>query len=188
MANQKAGLAKDMGLPPYMEARPMKRGGFTYRVLMPNGRKVALGWNLDEALETYGKLRPELTESDVINQAAAELLARHKKGSKQRKIEFLLTLPDVRQLIEKSNGKCNITKKPFSNDKPAGSRIRPWAMSIDRKDATKGYTTENCRLVCAYVNVAMNQFGDALFVELIESIVRRVVREELLKKMTSNSI
>lgn len=184
MSNQKAGLARDMNLPPYMEARPLKRGGLTYRVLMPSGRKVSLGWNLDEAMESYKLLRPDASDGVVIDKMARELLARHRKGSKQRSIEFLLTLGDVRILIEKHKGRCAITQKEFSNDRPKGSRIRPWAASIDRKDATKGYITGNCRLVCAYVNVAMNQFGDALFVELIESIVRRVVREELMKKMT----
>lgn len=36
----------------------------------------------------------------------------------------------------------------------------PYAPSIDRKDSTKGYTRENCRIVCAAANFAMNTWGD----------------------------
>ncbi len=73
-----------------------------------------------------------------------------------------------------------MTNKRFGDDKPPGSRIRPWAPSIDRRDSSAGYTASNCRLVCAYVNVAMNRFGDDLLVELIEAIVRREVRQAML--------
>lgn len=112
---------------------------------------------------------------------ARRLFVRHSKGAKARGIAFELTLQDVQVMLKASRGKCAVTDKPFSNEKPAGYRIRPWAPSIDRIDPRKPYTKENCRVVCAAVNVAMNQFGDALFMGLIEAIVRRVVREELVK-------
>ena len=33
-------------------------------------------------------------------------------------------------------------------------------MSLDRIDSSKGYTVENCRLVCTAVNLAMNEWGE----------------------------
>lgn len=37
---------------------------------------------------------------------------------------------------------------------------RPLAPSIDRIDSSLGYTRQNCRIVCAAVNYAMNVWGE----------------------------
>lgn len=169
-------ISEALNLPPYMEARKMKRGGYTYRVQMDNGKKIPLGWNLQEALSEYQRLRGRFQDS---TQSASEILVRHRKGAKQRRIAFELTLEDVKEMLDRQAGRCAMTQKPFSNERPGGQRIRPWAASIDRIDSTKGYERSNCRLVCASVNVAMNKFGDGAFIELLESLVRRVVLEEL---------
>jgi hypothetical protein len=166
-----------MALPKYMEARPMKRGGTSYRVRLPDGRKVSLGRHLEEALARYAKIMP--TDQQDGPSLAGELWARAKKGAAARSIPFDLSEQDVASLVERAGGRCELTRRTFTNEKRPGARIRPWAASIDRRDAEQGYTFGNCRLVCAYVNVALNRFGDALFVELVEAIVRRTVREEL---------
>ena len=168
--------SKTLGLPPYMEARPMKRGGYTYRVQMDDGTKVSLGWNLQEALTEYQRLRGRFQDH---TQSATEILNRHRKGARQRDIEFCLTVDDVRNMLDSQAGRCAMTQRQFSNDRPTGQRIRPWAASIDRIDSSKGYERSNCRLVCASVNIAMNKFGDGSFTEILEALVRRVVRDEL---------
>lgn len=173
---RKPKLAEDLGLPKHMEARPRKGGGYSYRARMPDGSKIPLGWNLQEALADFHRLRGQF---DTPTQPVSPILARHKKGALQRGIAFELTPDDVEQMLLRQAGRCAVTQREFSNEKPAGMRIRPWAASIDRKDSSRGYTADNCRLVCASVNVALNRFGDQMFTELIEALVRRVVREEL---------
>ena len=175
--NSKDGTARALNLPPYMEARPMKSGGYTYRVQLEDGSKVALGWNLQEALTEYQRLRGRFMASD---QSAAEILTRHRKGAKRRGLEFSLTVEDVQAMLERQAGRCAVTQKPFNNTKPAGQKIKPWAASLDRKNCDVGYINGNCRLVCASVNIAMNRFGEGAFMELLESMVRRAVREELV--------
>lgn len=172
----KPGTSGDMDLPPYMEARPMKRGGFTYRVQLEDGKKVALGWHLQDALKEYQKLRGRFDDSD---QSASEILTRHKKGARQRSIEFSLTLKDVEAMLQEQAFRCAVTHRNFSNKIPTGQRIRPWAASIDRKDSDGAYTRANCRLVCAAVNIALNRFGDKFFTEILEAMVRRVVQTQI---------
>lgn len=172
----KEGISTDLSLPPYMEARVMKNGSYSYRVKLKNGSKVNLGWNLQEALTEYQRLRGRFENHD---QVASEIWSRHKRGAARRKLDFDLTANDVQAMLDAQAYRCALTQRPFSNDLPEGQRIRPWAASIDRKDATKGYTKANCRLVCAAVNVALNRFGDQAFTELLEALVRRAVRSEL---------
>ena len=176
MSSRKAGTAQDLNLPPYMEARAMKRGGYTYRVKLDDGRKIALGWNLQEALAEYQRLRGRFADPA---QLASEIIRRHKRGAAQRGIAFELSAADVAAMLDRQASRCAVTQREFSNERPAGQRIRPWAASIDRRDPDQGYTRDNCRLVCASVNIAMNRFGDGAFIEHMEALVRRVVREEL---------
>ncbi len=155
----------------------MKRGGFSYRVRLPGGKIAPLGWNLEEALATYRRLMP--ADHKDHDSLAAELWARSKNGAASRGIEFLLTPEDVSRLVEQSGGKCAVTGRTFNSMKERGTHMRPWAASIDRKDSGKPYTAENCRLVCASVNVAMNSFGDQVFSAMLAGLVRKIVREEL---------
>lgn len=155
----------------------MKSGGYTYRVQLEDGSKVALGWNLQEALSEYQRLRGRFQGSD---QSAAEIVTRHRKGAKRRGLEFSLTVEDVQAMLDRQAGRCAVTQKPFNNAKPPGQKIKPWAASLDRKNCAIGYTTDNCRLVCASVNIAMNRFGEGAFMEILEAMVRRSVREELV--------
>lgn len=166
----------DLALPPYMEARPRKGGGYSYRVKLDDGSKVNLGWNLQDALSEYHRLRGRF---DAQDQVASEIWTRHKKGAATRRLAFELSVEDVQQMLDRQAYRCAVTQRPFSNKMPTGQKIRPWAASIDRKNPNLGYTRENCRLVCASVNIALNRFGDQVFTELLEAMVRRVVRSEL---------
>lgn len=74
-----------------------------------------------------------------------------------------LTEIQVRQLIARSNGKCEVTGLPFADGMPSHAKRRPFAPSIDRINSTLPYSIDNCRLVCFSVNVALNQWGDGIF-------------------------
>lgn len=174
----KAGLAQELNLPPHMEARKLRNGNYSYRVQCTDGTKVNVGWNLQEALNEYQRLRGSAPTS---HQSASQIWQRHRKGALSRGLAFQLTIDDVQQMLVLQGSRCALTQRVFSDEKPDGQRIKPWAASIDRKDSTKGYTKDNCRLVCASVNIALNRFGDQAFMELLEAMVRRVVREEIAR-------
>ena len=168
------------GLPAYMEARPRKKGGASYRMRLQDGRIIPLGWNLDEALQLYS----QISETGLANKKtslewAEEMHKRHSAGAKQRKIEYTLTEADLVSILDAQAGKCALTDIVFSTYKPEGARIRPWAPSLDRIDPKGIYSAANCRIVCAFVNVALNEFGEEIFFGLLEKMMRRVAREEV---------
>lgn len=59
--------------------------------------------------------------------------------------------------------KCEITGKDFT----WGSK-EPTSLSIDRIDPTKGYTKDNVRFVCWWINTAMGDWGIDTVVKLIK--------------------
>ena len=65
--------------------------------------------------------------------------------------------------LTKSNFCCEITGKAFTWDTRT-----PTSLSIDRIDPTMGYTKENVRFVCWWVNAAMGNWGLKTLVNLIK--------------------
>lgn len=59
--------------------------------------------------------------------------------------------------------KCEVTGKAFT----WGSK-EPTSLSIDRIDPTKGYTKDNVRFVCWWINAAMGTWGEDTIRELIK--------------------
>lgn len=94
-----------------------------------------------------------------------------KKNAKLRNKAFELTFEEFFKLVDLSEGRCTISKIPFSLDKFPNSFRRPFAPSLDRIDCSKGYTLLNCRLVCVAVNVAMNEWGEGVLLAIATSIV-----------------
>jgi hypothetical protein len=79
------------------------------------------------------------------------------------KHSYSLTTEQLKQIIERANGRCEVTGIPFTYDKPMGALRAPYVPSLDRVDTYGPYSYSNCRLVCLAVNVALNQWGDTVF-------------------------
>jgi hypothetical protein len=158
----------------------MYQHGMAYRFHHPDGRKINLGRDLSAALRNYYALlavRPG--DPDAKELQPPFMLARHRKGAKQRGLEFKLTSEHIADLLDVQGYCCAITGAAFRSDKVDGIRIRPWLPSIDRIDSTKGYVDGNVRIVCGFVNIAMKAFGERLFVAVIKGIVEAEVRARL---------
>jgi len=155
-----------------------QKGGCFYFVTKERAWKP-LGGDFIDALARYDQLlaeaRGEPCGPPPFAISARELLELSRKGARQRKIPHTLSLEQVAAMVQRAGGRCEVTGIAFSGERPAGQRIRPYAPSIDRRDSAAGYHADNCRLVCAGVNVAMNRFGD----EFIQSIRRAALGAEL---------
>jgi len=91
-----------------------------------------------------------------------------KKGADQRGLEFLISQEWLYEKI--LLGRCEKTGIPFvldaenHNDSVTskGQVRNPWAPSIDRVDSSKGYTEDNCVIVCYVYNMAKGSFDESV--------------------------
>lgn len=74
-----------------------------------------------------------------------------------------LSEDEVRTLVARANGRCELTGIPFSGADVEGISRRPFIPSIDRVKPGLPYSIANCRLVCFSVNAALNEWGDDVF-------------------------
>ncbi len=82
---------------------------------------------------------------------------------KEKNRDFDLTWVELKQIAINSKGCCAVTGIRFSSDNPSNSRVAPFKPSLDRIDSSKGYSRENCRLICAAANLALMDFGEEVF-------------------------
>ena len=154
--------------------------GLGYRYVPLNGKKVSLGRDLEAALEKYYLLTMKSFPRMMnVEQMADAMWRRHKKGAKQRGIEFTISAHDVSDVLYEQEIRCAVTRLEFNGGKPDGSRIRPWMPSIDRISSARGYHKDNIRVVCAFVNVAMNGFGDQFFAQILAPLIDAKVEAKL---------
>lgn len=172
------GRRKSDDLPPRMIARKKLSGNtYYYYSLGRNQRKeIPLGKNLREALKKYQVIHDQdcLPESliPVPDNFYEKLFRQVVKNSRPRKISVEITADDIKEMLERAKGKCELTRVTFNMQKISGQRIRPWIPSVDRIDSKKGYSFDNCRIICAAANVALNQFGEYIFVKMASSMIR----------------
>ena len=156
-------------------------------------RQIPLGKDLDAAMDAYRTLAMRGVGVDASQSAASivsrksddsmkdvldALFSQTKRRAKRCGVEFSLELADMATLFDRANGACEVSGIPFSTKRIAGKRFRPWVPSLDREDVGKSYSLENCRLVCAYVNIAMNQFGEKMLVYVARRIARKQFEDE----------
>jgi hypothetical protein len=166
---------QNANLPPKMLAR-IKAGGTYYYFNSTdkdgNRVEIPLGPILSVALERHQKL---YTGKDSVKKPdqryAKHLLGRVRTNAKARSILVSIDEQDIINMLERSNYACEVTWIPFDISKHKTFRVRPWAPSVDRIDSTKGYTKENCRVVCAAVNSAMNQYGEDLLLVIARGLM-----------------
>lgn len=144
--------------------------GVYYRVI----RNVWHRLGTREEAEAAGWMPAHYSDM-TLRQIAAEAervraqCQRNAKG--RRKLDFNLSAIDVQELLAESEWRCAVTGVGFSMRVVSGRR--PFAPSIDRIDNSKGYSKDNCRMVCAATNIALNVWGEQVFGVLARSYARR---------------
>ena len=93
------------------------------------------------------------------------------KSAAKREIPFELTPEEFQEMLDRSDGHCELSGRKFTF-MTTHSR-NPYCPSIDRIDCSKGYTADNCRLICGALNIAMNVWGLDVLLDLTDAVRRR---------------
>ena len=88
---------------------------------------------------------------------ASKLLSASKHRAKRKGVEHTLTLGWVKDHL--SPMRCAVSGIPFTFHIEADRTRAPFSPSIDRIDSLRGYTQDNCQIVCLIYNVAKGE-GD----------------------------
>ncbi len=156
-----------------MYHRTVKGKTYYFYAKMVGGirNELSLGPDRDAAIV---KLASRLRDTDETwAKELRGLFSRTKKRAQSRSIPFSLTFEDVNQMFFQSDKRCTISGIAYSSETVDGKRFRPWMPSLDRVDPHGPYSRENCRLVCAYINIAINQFGEDQLLKVVGRIARR---------------
>jgi hypothetical protein len=172
------GRRKSDDLPPRMIARRKASGNtyYYYSLGSSQRKEIPLGKNLHDALKKYQTISVQDTSPKsrvpVPENFHIKLYRQVVKNSKPRKIAVKISADDVKKMLSRAKGKCELTKVAFNMQKIPGQRIRPWIPSVDRIDSKLDYSFDNCRIICAAANIALNQFGEYIFVKMASSMIR----------------
>lgn len=99
----------------------------------------------------YRRQYAETHEGRLLNLLrTARKNAKHRGNKRSRQDdshEYTLTQTDLDEIYREQNGLCAVTKLPLAFKSHLNTTV-----SLDRLDDEKGYTAENCRLVCNAIN------------------------------------
>lgn len=115
-----------------------------------------------------------VSEDDRCRYAASRLARSvNSRARHQYRVESEIDTKWVLDTIKKQNGRCAVSGMPFSYERglPTKDRRNPLAPSVDRIDCALGYTKSNCRVVILAVNIALNLWGDALFLDICRATI-----------------
>ncbi len=68
---------------------------------------------------------------------------------------------------------CELTGLPFRYSNDGRSKMDPFAPSIDKRDPSRGYTQENCRVVLWGINMAIADFGEGVYAQIAGAYLGR---------------
>jgi hypothetical protein len=107
---------------------------------------------------------------------AGYLLSCARTRAKQRGMEFNLTEKWIEERLSQG---CELSGLSFDLGDRVTLEGRARALkklrgpSIDRRDSSKGYTQDNCRLICVALNIGLQDFGWESVVDIWRAAVAR---------------
>jgi hypothetical protein len=138
----------------------------------PTSRQwIHLGRTRASAMQALGCLNAAEWPEDS-GRVIATLMRGARSRSRAYGVECSITANDVRDLLQRAGGRCEVTGIRFSWQKVPGASRRPYVPSLDRIDAAEGYTPANTRIVICAANYAMSDWGEQVLLRMAQHIRR----------------
>lgn len=176
MPGKKSNTIDGRVLPPWMA----HKNGRYYYLRKAQGKVswIKLTSDFETSYEQYksllqadGKKLSDVPFSDKEFQSyCAQMVRVARFRAAKKSMPFEISLDWMLAECERQGNRCALTGIPFRMSRTE-ARNRPFAPSIDRISSFKGYTTENSRVICLAVNLALNQWGDSTFAEIAEGFL-----------------
>lgn len=154
--------------------------GFTNRRLGSNVDEASLaGARFNVMLEAAraDRMRPaEVERKETLRRSRARVdieaaMKRARQRAQRQCVKFDLEVEALLSIAQSQGFRCAATGIDFDLDKPAASKRRPWAISIDRILAGGDYVESNVRLVVTMFNIALSDWGEEEFRKLCAAYV-----------------
>lgn len=87
----------------------------------------------------------------------------------QRGYEFSIDLEWIMAKLE--TGKCDLTGIPFVMDTRRHEHRNPYSPSLDRRDNSRGYTKENCRIILWALNMGFADWGQETYLKIARALI-----------------
>lgn len=104
----------------------------------------------------------------TINGRLNMIFTQVRSRAENRNLAFDLDCDFVKDLFVQQEGKCPLSGIEFSFENDT-----PFSPSLDRINSGGGYTKDNVRWVCRIVNYGLNKFGDKIFLQMCEAVVKQ---------------
>jgi hypothetical protein len=119
----------------------------------------------------------------VADRLSGNMRTQRNKPHRGSETHEILNRTDILRLLMEQGYRCPVSGSYFSHDSFDGDKRDPFQPSVDRRDASLGYTRSNIRLVCLLVNMAMSDWGEAPLLK----IARRIVALEDSARITPDN-
>lgn len=132
-----------------------------------------MGYDFAAYKREWNKRNPgrskELRRDWKLNNPASYLFYKSRTRAQRAGLEYSLTKEWIIQELAK--GGCAATGLPFSFDMGTPKQPNPWSPSIDRRDSSKGYTPDNCRIVVWVFNCAKMGWDDEVVLRMAQGLI-----------------
>ncbi len=104
----------------------------------------------------------------------SNLLYRAKQRARKKGFAFDLVMADLVEMLDRQNGRCAVSGMEFDiRPHPRRGEKRPFCMSIDRLDNSRGYTRDNVRITTVIVNTALLTWQEKDFMRMCRAISKK---------------
>lgn len=151
-----------------LRAAKWHRGAPAVSMQKPTGGRTRISFSalkfeeVQKAVELMNEMRTAGSDrSHSVEYFFSKRLVGARERARKRGLPMQIDKDFLLQLYAEQNERCAITRERFSLRENS-----PFNISLDRITPSLGYVPGNVRIVCNYINQAMNQWGEGALYEI----------------------